>query len=157
MNTNHSIITSDNLIRNGHFTDLQGNASTEHWSTNTASQPVRIPGGHHTLSLDAREFIAQKADTVQAQNFKVHYSFLAAATHPSPGTYINVRVANDWISEQVDMVVNNQVLYLHTHTGSRMFSAQGGPLQLTFANQVLNAGRFIELTDIKLWIEPVHD
>ena len=157
MNQLDNHITNESRVRNGTFTDYAGNASTEHWKTNAASVPVRIPGGKHTLSLNARDFITQELEQVTEQNFKVHYAFKAAASHPSPNTYIRVRVEDERLKEEVDIVVNNKVLHERSHTGIWTFSANSGPLKFTFSNEVLNSGRFIELTDISLWIEAVDE
>lgn len=145
----------ENLIVNGTFTDVHGNASTLPWITRTASTPLRIPGGRHQLSLFRAENISQTLAIDESQEFYVHYSFLAAASHPSPSTYIRVKVGNRLIEDEVDIVVNNKVLYQRSRTGTQRFSLRGGELTVSFANEAINSDRFISLTDIRLWIEPV--
>lgn len=149
------LIKQNNLIKNAVFTDKDGNASKEFWNTNSHFDPVRIPGGRHQLSLGRQEYIRQKLTISESARFKVHYAFLAAATHPSHETYIRVKVANALADEEIDIVVNNKILYPRQHIGSRVFSPSGGELELSIANQVLNPERLITLTEIALWIEPV--
>ena len=145
----------DNLIQGGTFTDQDGNASLEDWTTNTVAEPFRIPGGRHQLALSAGEYLSQKLAITDSGTFKVHYSFQTFSNQPTPSTYIHVNVGNEAISEAVAIVVNNGVLYPRTHTGTRVFSLRDGPLSITFSNEVLNLGRLITLTDIELWIEPL--
>lgn len=144
-----------NLIVNGTFTDADGNASTEPWIARTASTPIRIPGGLHQLSLFRAEHISQVLNIKEDQEFYVHYSFLAAASNPSPGTYIRVKVGNRLAEDEVDIVVNNKLLYPRSRIGTQRFSLRGGELTVSFANETINSDRFISLTDIRLWIEPV--
>lgn len=146
---------NQNLIVNGTFTDADGNASTEPWIARTASTPIRIPGGRHQLSLFGTEHISQTLAIEEDQEFYVHYSFLAAASNPSPSTYIRVKVGNRLVEDEVDIVVNNKVLYPRSRVGTQRFSLRGGDLTVSFANETINSERFISLTDIKLWIEPV--
>lgn len=143
------------LIVNGTFTDADGNASTVPWVTRTTSTPFRIPGGRHQLSLFRAEHISQTLAIDEDQEFYVHYSFLAAASNPSPETYIRVKVGNRLAEDEVDIVVNNKLLYLRSRVGTQRFSLRGGDLTMTLANETINSDRFISLTDIKLWIEPV--
>ncbi|BAP42784.1 phosphopantothenoylcysteine decarboxylase [Pseudomonas sp. StFLB209] len=144
-----------NLIKNSHFADDDGLASTEYWQTNAQSLPVYWQGGKYSLPLYNREALSQTITIGTAQPFTIHYALWASASHPTPSTYLRVKVENARTQEEVDIVINNKVLFPLQHDSTLRFSPADGDLTITFSNEALNPGRALNLTAIELWIEPV--